>query len=346
MKALVFLEPGRMEIKRVPMPKCHPKGILLEVKACGFCGSDLRTYKYGHPRLTPPWIIGHEIAGVIKCVGRETKDFHIGERLAVAPPVYCGKCLYCKQGIYNLCLNKKEIAQDWPGGFAKYIAIPPEALLFGNINRIPKNLSYEEAAISEPASSCINIHEMVGTSFDDIVVIIGAGPIGCFHLEIAKARGAKQVILMDILDDRLDYAKRFSPDNLVKIENNLSHIDKLYNLTDGIGASLLIVACPSEKAQQDAIQMAANGGKVVFFGGLPMNKNEVLLDSNIIHYKGLHVIGASSFSPKHHQTALSLFASNKIHVKDYITHLLPLEEYSKGIGALQDGKALKVVFKP
>jgi L-iditol 2-dehydrogenase len=347
LKALVFLGPGKMELREVPKPACTPRTMVVKVEACGFCGSDLRTYKSGHHRVNPPWIIGHEVAGVVVEVGKEVQGFREGDRVAVAPPVYCGRCWYCRRGIYYLCVNQRELAQAWPGGFAEYMAIPEEALAFGSIHKIPEGLSFEEAAISEPASSCVNAQELAGTSVEDLVVIVGAGPIGCFHVEIARARGARMVALIDVLPARLELASRFHPDYLLPGGNGTKdHLEKVREITGGFGASVIVVACPSGEAQQEALEMAAKGGRVLFFGGLPRDASQVLFDSNAIHYKGLHVIGATTFSPKHHETALSLFASGRIHAREYITHVLPLEDFKQGIEALLRGEALKVVFKP
>ena len=240
MKALVFLGPGQIELQDVPEPSCSERGMVIRVEACGICGSDLRTYRSGHPRVNPPWIIGHEVAGVVVEVGKGVKDFQVGDQVAVAPPVYCGKCWYCKRGMHYLCINQRELAQAWPGGFAEYMAIPEEALILGSIHRIPEGLSFEEAAISEPASSCVNAHEVAETSLEDTVAIIGAGPIGCFHVEIARARGARKVILMDVLKTRLGIAQRFAPDHLIQNSlGSLEHIEQVRKLTDGLGASVV-----------------------------------------------------------------------------------------------------------
>ncbi|MEN3185201.1 MAG: alcohol dehydrogenase catalytic domain-containing protein [Atribacterota bacterium] len=347
MKALVFLGPGKMELQEVTRPECTPTTMVLKVEACGFCGSDLRTYQSGHHRVNPPWIIGHEVAGIVIEVGNKVKGFQEGDRVAVAPPVYCGQCWYCRRGIYYLCINQRELAQAWPGGFAEYMAIPEEALAFGSIHQIPDGLSFEEAAISEPASSCVNAQELAGISLEDVVVIIGAGPIGCFHVEIARARGARKIILMDVLESRLELARKFSPDHLMKnASEGKEYIDEVRERTDGLGASVIIVACPSGEAQKDALAMAAKGGRVLFFGGLPRDRSQVLFDSNLIHYRGLHVIGATTFSPKHHQIVLDMFVLKRIRAREYITHVLPLERFAEGIEALLKGEALKVVLKP
>lgn len=343
MKALVFQEPKNILLKEVPDPSCPTDGILLKVRGCGLCGSDLRTYHSGHKNVIPPWILGHEIAGVVEEIGREVKGYKKGDRLAVAPPVYCGKCYFCLRGEYDLCLNIKEIAQHWPGGFAEYMVIPREALLLGNVNFIPRNVSFYQAAISEPLSSCIKAQQMAQVEIGDTVVIIGAGPIGCFHTELAYNRGASKVILMDIMPERLNLAERFQPEVLIN-NNQSGYISRVFKETNNLGANVVIVACPSGKAQTESTKMVRKGGRIIFFGGLPHNKSQIFLDTNLIHYKNLQVYGSSRFAPEHNKLALKMIAEGKIKADQYITHILPLENYQKAIQLLEDGKALKVVL--
>lgn len=345
MNALVFLGPEKMVLEEVSIPSCPPEGILLKVKACGLCGSDLRTYHSGHTNVRPPWILGHEIAGVVAEVGKEIQGYKIGDRLAVAPPVYCGRCIFCRQDEYDLCLNIKEIAQHWPGGFAEYMIIPPEALFLGNVNPIPANISYCEATISEPLSSCIKAQEIGRVEVGESVVIIGAGPIGCFHAEIAHTRGASKVMIMDILEERLELAKRFNPEVLINSAGP-GYIPRVLKETDNLGADVVIVACPSEKAQIESLEMVRKGGRVIFFGGLPHGKSQVLLDTNLIHYKNLRIHGSSTFTPRHHKLAIEMIAEGKIKANKYITDVFSLQEYQKAIKVLELGKALKVVLMP
>jgi len=345
MKALVFQGPGNIVFKEVPTPSCPADGILLKVKACGLCGSDLRTYHSGHRNVVPPWILGHEITGVVQEVGKEVQGYKVGDNLAVAPAVYCGKCHFCLRGEYDLCLNIKEIAQYWPGGFAQYMIIPREALSLGNINFIPENISFYQAAISEPLSSCIKAQQIARVEMGDTVVIIGAGPIGCFHTEIAHSRGASKVILMDIMQERLNLAERFHPEVLIN-NSQSGYISKVIEETDKLGADVVIVACPSGKAQAESLQIVRKGGRVIFFGGLPHDKSEVFLDTNLIHYKNLRVYGCNTFAPKHNKLALKMIAEGKIKADQYITHILPLNDHQKAIQLLEEGKAIKVVFAP
>ncbi|MCX6090419.1 MAG: zinc-binding dehydrogenase [Candidatus Atribacteria bacterium] len=180
----------------------------------------------------------------------------------------------------------------------------------------------------------------------ETVVVIGAGPVGCLHLEVARARGASRVIMVDVQESRLRRAERFHPDLLIKSDENGSHVDRVVDFTGGWGAQVVIVACPSAKAQQEAIHMACKGGRVLLFGGLPPDVSEVPLSTNLIHYRGIHVMGAFSFSPRHHVLSIRMIAEKKIHAREYITHLLPLERFQEGIDALLRGDALKVVLKP
>lgn len=344
MRALVYHAIQDFRIEEIEKPACPPKGLLLKVKACGLCGGDVRTYFGGHKSVTPPWIIGHEIAGVVEEVGGQTRGFHKGDRLAIAPIVYCGKCPFCLQGKYYLCQNIKEIAQHWPGGFAEFMAIPEEALKLGNVNVIPKGLSFEEAAISEPPSSCLNAQDRAQVGMGDSVVIIGAGPVGCFHCEIAHIRGALKIVMVDLLNERLKLAERFTPDLLLDSSHS-GYLKKINDETEGLGADVVIVACSSIKAQQDALEIARNGGRVIFFGGLPPGKSSSSLDVNLLHYKNLQVFGAYSFSPEHHWLSLKLTSKGKIDAQKYITHVIPLENIIEGIKAVKEGVALKVVVR-
>jgi len=344
LKALVYHEIQDFRIEEVEKPACPPKGLLLKVKSCGLCGTDVRTYFGGHKSVTPPWIIGHEIAGIVEEVGNQTKGFHKGDHLAVAPVVYCGKCPFCLEGKYYLCQNIKEIAQHWPGGFAEFIAIPQEALKLGNVNVIPEDLSFEEAAISEPPSSCLNAQDRAQVGIGDSVVIIGAGPVGCFHTQIARLRGALKVILMDVLSHRLKLAERFTPDVVIN-SSQQGYLDEVIQETEEHGADVVIVACSSIKAQQDSLKIARNGGRVIFFGGLPPGKSSSSLDVNLLHYKNLQVLGAYGFSPEHHRLSLELMSKGKIDAKKYITHVVSLKNIIEGIKAVKEGKALKVVVR-
>lgn len=345
MNAVILNAPGDYLYTKVDKPKCNDKGILIKVRACGLCGSDLRTLKSGHPNVKLPAIIGHEVAGRVVEVGKHYNGvYKIADDLAVAPVVYCGTCDFCLAGLHQYCENIRELAQHWPGGFAEYMAIPPESLKLGTIQFKPKNLEFAHAAIAEPPSSCINAQECLNIGIEDTVVIIGAGPAGCIHISIARTRGARAIIIADVNNNRLEMAKEFKPDIVI----NSSEIDlaqEVKSITCGKGAEVVITANPVGKTQIQAVEMAKKAGRIALFGGLPPNDSKPNIDTNIIHYKGLRIIGTTIFSPKHHRLALDLILRDKIPASKLITHRLPLSEFKQGVKLASEGKALKVVFE-
>lgn len=346
MKALVMHNAQDYKIEQVDMPVCPKKGLMLKVLACGLCGSDLRTLRSGHRNISFPWIIGHEICGKVEEIGQDYNGkYNKGDLLAVAPMVYCGQCEFCISGEYELCDNTREIAQQWKGGFAEYIAIPGEALSLGTIQPVPEGLDTRIASTVEPISSCINAQEKAQIGLGDTVVIIGSGPIGCIQISLARARGAEKIYIADVFDERLKMAQPFCPDALINA-SEVDVVEEVKKLTNGRGADVVITANPVGETQVQAVEMAKKGGRIILFGGLPHDKSKPGIDTNIIHYRGLHLIGTTTFAPRHQITALALLASGRIPGNKLVTHCLPLEQFHKGVELAAQGKALKVVFIP
>ena len=333
MKAIVLSSPGEFSLQETAKPVCPKSGLLLKVSYCGLCGSDLRTLFSGHKNVRLPAVIGHEVSGIVEETGEEYHgEFVKGDRLAVAPNVYCGKCVFCKMGKHEYCENIRELAQQWPGGFAEYMAIPQEALSNGAIQRIPDGLAMEYACIAEPPSSCINAQEKLNVQLGDTVLIIGAGPIGCIHICVAKARGARRVYIADISAERLEMTKQFLP-------------EEIRRLTQGAGPDVVITANPVAATQVQALAAARKGGRIAFFGGLPHGNSTVNLDTNLIHYKALTVIGTTGFAPRHNICSLQLIEEGKIPGEKLVTHILELDRFCEGVELARSGKAMKVVFK-
>lgn len=345
MRAIVLYAPGDYRLATVDKPACPDDGLLLKVKYCGLCGSDLRTLKSGHKNIKLPAVIGHEVSGIVEEIGPEYRgEFAVGDALAVAPNVYCGKCHFCKTGKYEYCEGLRELAQHWPGGFAEYMAIPAEALRLGTIQKVPENLPMEYACVAEPPSSCLNAQEKLNVGMDDVVLIIGSGPIGSIHVCVAKARGVKKVYIADISASRLEMVKAFGPDGVINsAETDL--VEEIRRLTDGAGPDVVITANPVPATQLQAVEAARKGGRIAFFGGLPHGASVIPLDSNLIHYKGLSVIGTTGFAPRHHIQSLDLMCAGKIPGDKLVSHIVPLEDFAKGVDEARAGKAMKVVFK-
>ncbi|NIA31941.1 MAG: alcohol dehydrogenase catalytic domain-containing protein, partial [Actinobacteria bacterium] len=195
MKAAVYYGPLDIRLEEVEDPICPKGGVVIKIKAIGICGSDVRTYYSGSDKITPPMIIGHEAVGEIVECDNEHKIFKLRDKLAMAPGIFCNKCYYCKNGITTMCENLVELAFQFPGGFAQYMPIPGIAFERGRIVEVPEQLSYEHAALCEAASSVIMSQERACISLGETVVIFGAGPIGCIHIQTARARGASKIVM-------------------------------------------------------------------------------------------------------------------------------------------------------
>ena len=346
MRAVVVRAPMQYGIERLPVPDAPPGGLLLKVGACGLCGSDLRTLRGGHRKVTFPWVIGHEIAGKVHALGDDYDGpFAVGDMLAVGPMAYCGACDQCLAGRYELCEDFREIAQAWPGGFAEYIAIPEECVRLGNVLPVPEGLDPAYAAISEPVASCVNAQERGGIGLGDVVVVIGAGPIGCIHTSLARARGADRVIIADIVADRLALGAAFEPDAAIDA-SQIDLLERVRQLTEGKGADVVITATPAPVASVQAVEMARRGGRILIFGGLPKGDSKSGVDMNLIHYNALHVMGTTIFAPRHQRVALQLLSSGRVPASKLITHRFPLDDFERGSRLALEGKVLKAVFEP
>jgi len=346
MEAIVVQAPMQFGMEDVPAPGCPEGGLILKIIACGLCGSDLRTLRSGHSKVAFPWIIGHEIAGTVVEVGSSYRgQWQKGDVLAIGPINYCGACDYCISGRYDLCENHLEIAQEWPGGFAEYIAIPEECVSRGAIRPVPEGLDPAIAAISEPISSCVNAQENGRIGLGDTVVVIGAGPIGCIHTSLARARGADRVIIADIVAERLEMCKAFGPDITVDA-SKVDLVEEIRRLTDGKGADVIITANPVPVTQVQAVEMAKKAGRILLFGGLPRDNCKPGVDMNIVHYNALHLIGTTTFAPRHQIVALELLASGRIPGDKLVTHRFPLSDFKKSVTMAIEGKVLKAVLLP
>ena len=211
MKAAVFYGPGDIRVEDKPKPDIGDNDILIKIEACAICGTDLRIFRSGHRGVKPPQIIGHENAGIIFEMGKNVKNFKVGDRVTIDPIVSCGYCYYCRKGLTNLCSTFKETAEAfgyyYPGGFAEYMAIPAKAIKRGNIIPIPESMSFEEAALAEPMGCALNGELLARIGAGDTVLIVGAGPVGVMHANLAKILGAAKIIISELEDNRLKVAK-------------------------------------------------------------------------------------------------------------------------------------------
>jgi len=346
MKAALLVGPETYELKNVPEPDLVDDGLILQVKACGVCGSDIRRWREGPPAGVSGIISGHEVAGVVEKIGSKVTRFKVGDHVALAPDVHCGHCYYCERGLFNLCNDLKliGITPGYPGGFVEKMLLTAEILENGIVHTYNPSMSFEAAAFAEPCSSVLMTHDRVGTSIKDTVVVMGGGPIGCLHINVAKSRGAS-VILSEPSEPRQAAAKGLNPDLIVNpLKEDLVKLVKEF--TGGRGADLAICANPVAATQTQAVELVRKRGKVILFGGLPKSNPMTSLDGNLIHYNEIEVIGSFSYHPTAHAMALEVIERGVINVNKLITHSLRLDEIDKAFRLAVSGDALKVMVIP
>ncbi|MFI6317960.1 zinc-dependent dehydrogenase [Nonomuraea sp. NPDC050556] len=331
MKVARFHAPGDIRVEDAPEPQGD---LVIRVRNCSTCGTDNKIYRYGHHHIRPPRVMGHEIAGEV--VGT-------GERVQVIAAIPCGSCPDCVRGRMTVCQNQESMGYHYDGGFAEYMAIPAKVVAVNGVNRVPDGVSFAEASVAEPLACVLNGQELVRVGAGDDVVVMGAGPIGCLHVRLARARGAARVFMVDVNAERLAMAAELvRPDAVFDGDA----VEQVLKATGGRGPDVVITAAAAGAAQEQAVRMTARQGRISFFGGLPKDNPMISLDSNLVHYRELTIVGANGSSPAHNAEALRLIASGEVPVADLITHRLPLERVLNGIDLVARGQAIKVTIEP
>lgn len=345
MKAMLMTDIGALEYSDVPKPDPGDGGLLVRVESCAICATDIKLLEYGHSAITLPHVLGHEMAGTVAGVSGEAGGFRPGDRAALAPTLSCNSCWLCEMGAYTQCEGRKTFGYHWWGGFAEYAAVPKEAVEGGLVKRIPDGVDFDAAAVAEPLACAMHGQNEVDTRPGDTVVVLGLGPLGCMHIAVARARGARKIIASDIRESRIDLARRFAADVYVdQTKENLREV--VAAETSGRGASVVIAATPAKEAVALAVELVAPRGRVSIFGGLPSSDPVVPIDVNIIHYKEATMHGSFSASPADCDLAMALIASGSFDAGAVVTHRVPLPEVGRGMDLIRRGESLKVIVKP
>lgn len=346
MKVARYHAPGDLRVEDAAEPAPGAGEVKIRVRNCSMCGTDLKIYRFGHHHIDPPRVIGHEIAGDIVEVGDGVAGWAVGDRVQVIAAIPDGSCPECRRGSMTVCPNQESMGYHYDGGFAEFMVVPKKVLDVDGLNRIPDGVGFDEASVAEPLACVINGQELARVGAGQDVVVIGAGPIGCLHVRLARARGAGRVFLVDLNESRLALsADRVHPDEVIAA-GAVDPVQAIAKLTDGRGVDVAIVAAASGAAQEQALQLVAAQGTVSLFGGLPKDKPRITVDANRVHYRELTIVGASGSSPAHNAEALRLIAAGDVPVADLITHRLPLAQVHAALDAVAGGEAIKVTIEP
>ncbi len=339
MKAISLYGINDLRCEDLPVPVPGPGEILLRVASCGLCGTDIAKIRYGGAPV--PSVLGHEIAGVVASVGAGVKNFAEGDRVAAAHHLPCFKCDFCLRGSHSQCEKFKE-TNIYPGGFAEYVLLNSRAAE-GSVFNIPDKVSMDEACFMETAACCIRAFDRAGLKDGECVLVIGAGPVGLLHVQIASILGAGNVIAADIIDSRLSTAEEFGAGKVINVKNPDPE-KSILEATKGKGAGIVIVTAGSRSAYMSALRFAAKGARVVFFGGCPP---ETVLDIDFdMIYKGeMTLLGSYSSTPLEQFRALEMLKSGRLRVEKLITHRFKLHELPEAVEVASDPKkGLKVII--
>ncbi len=346
MKAATYHGKEDLRVENIPDPTLAEGEILLEIEACSVCGTDLRTYRNGDKKITPPRVLGHEFCGRVIESRNPAANVQVGDRVVMYIVLSCGECKYCRAGRENLCISRTTMSYHYDGAFAPYVKVPARAVQRGSLFKVTTDQSSQQMSLAEPLGCVTNAHTHLGIGLQDRVAVIGAGPIGAMHAVLARLQGAQSVHLFDINQKRLDMMTRFDIDGTVLSNQEGAHLAEALELTAGEGFDVVIVAVSSALAQADALEIAGKGARVEFFGGLPKSNPTALLNTNHLHYKELMVSGSYSEKISDFRTAYHLIQSGRFPADRFITQELPLERIHESFTMMESGEALKVCINP
>jgi L-iditol 2-dehydrogenase len=347
MQAAVYHGPNDLRVEDRPIPAIGPDEALLKVVSAGICGTDLRILHGDHRKYAAGVvrIPGHEVVGDIVQVGANVKGLEVGQRVFVAPNMGCGHCRQCVGGHNNRCANYEAIGITMDGAFAEYMRLPAAAILQGNLIPIDRHTDPAAAALIEPFACVLRGQNGLDVHLGDVTLVVGAGPIGVMHIMLAKLRGAAKVIVSEFMDTRLQQAQEAGADVLVNPKSDdLTAVVKAE--TRGEGVDVIIVAAPAHAAQESALQLAAIGGRINFFGGLPKDRPTINFDSNIVHYKELYVTGTTACSTNDCWQAAALVNSGRLDLGPVVSGRFPLRQAGPAFAQAEDRTSLKIVLEP
>jgi len=347
MKAIVYHGPEDLRIEEIEKPIAGEREIVIHVLSASICGTDLRIF-HGNHRKYPEGTIripGHEVVGIISEIGSGVKGYSLGQKVFIAPNMGCGHCAQCVKGNNNLCKDYEALGVTLNGGFAEYLLIPEQAILQGNVINIDHNVDPAVAALIEPFACVLRGQNALHISPGDTVLIIGAGPIGIMHTKLAKVRGAGLVIVSEPVNFRAEHALHAGAGVTINpAKQDLK--DKINQLTHEQGANIIIVAAPIHAAQEASLDLAAIGGRINFFGGLPKDNPLIKFNANHVHYKELIVTGTTACSTADCWHASQIINRGLVDFTDLISQRFPIEKGLEAFQAAENRESMKIVIEP
>jgi len=343
LKAARFYAPGDLRVEEVDVPKIGKGELLIRNHVALTCGTDLKMFLRGHRLATPPLIIGHEFAGTVEKIGEGVEGFEEGMRIVAANSAPCMSCYYCGIGKPNLCdrLDEALVGFSSPGAYAEYVRLPAR-IVKQNTYEIPKDVPFEAAAFVEPLACVVHGIELSNIKARDLVFVIGAGPIGLLHVQLAKVRGAGTVVVADASPERLQRVAQLGADKTVTSGDPASQVKAL---TDNRGADVTIEAVGKPETWELAVRATRKGGTTLLFGGCPAGST-ASIDTGLVHYGELTLKGVFHHTPSDVHESLRLISTGQVKVASLVTHRMKLTEVEAALRLMQKGAAIKVAITP
>jgi len=343
MKALVHTAPLKFELRDVPVPQPKDDEVLVRVQAVGICGSDVHGYTGSTGRRIPPIIMGHEASGIVEAKGRAVTVVAPGERVTFDSTVYCNECPACRLGHVNLCQSRKIIGVSTPtfryeGAMAEYVVVPQWI-----IHKLPPTVSFEEAAMIEPAGVGMHAARITPIDVNDVVMVIGAGQIGLLTMQAARIKGAGTLVVMDVKEDRLAFAKKLGANVVI----NTGAGDPAAELQKAIGrpdADVVFEAVGVEATVALGIRLTKLGGNLTLIGNVTP---KIQVNLQEIISRELAIRGSAAIAGEY-PACLNLIAQGRLQVKPFISRIVPLSEGQASFDALHHGQPglMKILLRP
>ena len=338
LKAALVDSRGRLQLANVDRPRIGRGELLVKMKVCGICGTDLE--KLHGVRVTPP-VLGHEVTGDIEEVGAGVEGYSRGDRVAVHHHVPCHNCYYCMRGDHTLCEEFPKSNLD-PCGFSECFRVPETNVAKGGVFRLPSGLGYEEAALAEPTGCCIRGLERLGIRTEDSALVVGAGPAGLAYVQLLRAFGAGLVIATDMIEFRLKWAKKFGADQAFNADD-MDLNQRVLDATEGRGVDNVVVASGNVKAIQASFPLVRKGGKILLFG-IPPEGSVFACDASGVFIREIKLIPSYSTTENEIKRALEMMEAGMIRLTDMITHRFHLSEIAEAFRIADDAQSsLKVM---
>lgn len=343
MKSMMLTEPSKLEIQDSPIPEYGENEVLIRVKACGICGSDVHGYDGSSGRRIPPLIMGHEAAGVIESCGSGVTGFAIGDRVTFDSTVYCGECDYCKKGQVNLCDHRMVLGVSCGeyrrhGAFAEFVTAPAHILY-----QLPAEFPFEHAAMIEAVSVAVHAVGRITITPLDTCLVVGTGMIGLLVVQALRAAGCQQVIAVDIDDDRLEFARKLGATETINSKDQ-DVVEEVLAQTQGRGVASSFEVVGATPTVQTAVKAVRKGGSVVLVGNLAP---EVELPLQSVVTRELSLFGTCA-SAGEYPKCIELMSSGAIKVEPLISATVSLEEGPSWFERLhkREPGLMKVILQP